>query len=128
MSFTNSQILKAITGVLLIEKDGDEKLVCIEDLGNSKHFSIGSLFNAIRVLNNKNIDQYGSKWVRCAVGTDNPSNDWLAIVQNHKNADSDLEFLRDVCIQLGEEMPEVVSKPVVQKKIDEYRAGTLYIA
>ena len=126
MQHTNSQILKAITGVLLIEKDGESKLVCIEDLASTKHFSIGQLFNAIRVLNNKTTEQYGNKWPKCNVG-DEPSKVWETLVQDHDASVSDLDFLQDVCDQLGEEMPEVIARDKVQKQLEKYRSGSLNI-
>lgn len=127
MQYTNSQLLKAITGVLLIEKEGSTKLVCIEDLGFAKHFSIGQLFNAIRVLNNKTVEQYGNKWPRSAVG-DEPSKVWLSLQEAYNSSDSDLEFLKDVCEQLGEEVPAIVERDVVLKNLEQYRHGTLLIA
>lgn len=123
---TNSKILKAITGVLLIEKDGEDKLVCIEDLGHSKHFSIGQLFNAVRVLNDKSIEQYGDKWPTCSVGTEE-SNDWKAIKSVYQSTETDLEFLFEVCEQLGEEIPKVVPRDEVLKELEKYRHGTLII-
>ncbi len=127
MQYTNSQILKSITGVLLIEKEGSPKLVCIEDLGFTKHFSIGQLFNAIRVLNNKTVDQYGNKWPKSTVG-DEPSKVWLSLQEAYSSSNSDLDFLEDVCEQLGEEMPAIVSRDVVLKQLEQYRHGTLLIA
>lgn len=129
MQYTHSQILKAIGGVLLIEKDGEQKLVCIEDLGHAKHFSIGQLFNAIRVLNNKTVQQYGDKWPTSSVGTGTASKDWQALVSVHQNeSETDLEFLFEVCEQLGEEIPKIVPREEVQKQLEQYRHGALVIA
>lgn len=127
MQHTNSQILKAITGVLLIEKEGSPKLVCIEDLGFAKHFSIGQLFNAIRVLNNKTVEQYGTKWPKSSVGAE-PSKVWLSLQEAYNSSNSDLEFLEDVCEQLGEEVPAIVEREVVLKQLEQLRHGTLLIA
>lgn len=121
---THSQILKAITGVLLMEKNGEQRLVCIEDLGHTKHFSIGQMFNAIRVLNNKEVTQYGDKWPTSNVG-DTESQDWKALKSAYNDAETDLEFLFTVCEQLGEEMPAIVERDVVQKQLEKYRHGTL---
>lgn len=127
MQHTNSQILKAITGVLLIEKEGSSKLVCIEDLGFTKHFSIGQLFNAIRVLNNKTVEQYGNKWPKSNVG-DEPSKVWQSLQEAYSTSKSDLEFLQDVCEQLGEEVPEIIERETVLKQLEQYRSGSLNIA
>lgn len=123
---THSQILNAITGVLLIEKGGEPKLVCIEDLGHAKHFSIGQLFNAIRVLNNKEVTQYGDKWPKSNVG-DVASTDWEALKSAYADSETDLEFLYTVCEQLGEEMPTIVDREKVQENLDLYRRGALVI-
>ena len=123
---TPSAILKSITGVLLIEKNGEDKLVCIEDLRSSKHFSIGQLFNAIRVLNNKTVQQYGAKWPRSDVGTE-CSNDWLALKAAYKNSNSDYEFLIEVCNQLQETVHEVVEREKVLKKLEKFRHGNLVL-
>jgi hypothetical protein len=122
MSNTHSGYLKAITGVLLISKDGTDMLCCIEDLQNTKHFTIGQIFNAIRVLNGKSVKDYGSLWPKYRVSSDDSiSKDWEALTSAYQNCDSDYEFLIAACEQLKEEVPEIVERKTVEKQIELFK-------
>jgi hypothetical protein len=122
MSNVHSGYLKTITGVLLISKDGDDMLCCIEDLQNTKHFTIGQIFNAIRVLNGKSVKDYGSLWPKYRVGYESTiSKDWEALTSAYNNCESDYEFLIAACEQLQEEVPEIVERKKVEKQIELFK-------
>ena len=118
MSQTNSGYLKAITGVVLISKDGDDMLCCLEDMQSTKYFTIGQIFNAVRVLYGKTVNDYGNLWPKYRVYRDGPiSNDWIALQQIQENCESDYDFLVEVCKQLKEEVPVVVARETVEKQL-----------
>ncbi|UYE98479.1 hypothetical protein XbC2_50 [Xanthomonas phage XbC2] len=117
MNTSHSGYLKAITGVVLIRKDGTDMLCCVEDLTRTKHFTIGQIFNAVRVLYGKSVEQYGKLWPHYKDENENISNDWKALSQAHENCDTDYEFLVEACKQLNEEVPEIVAKAEVEKRI-----------
>lgn len=117
---SNSVYLKAITGVLLIDIDQKPQLCCIEEMKSSKFFNIGQMFNAVAVLNNKTPKQYGKLWPSFRDVNGDVSKEWNAIQSVHQSCENDYEFLQAVCKQLQEEVPEVVSKNVVQKRLDEF--------
>ncbi|AFA44716.1 hypothetical protein ACQ27_gp572 [Klebsiella phage K64-1] len=120
-----SKILKAIGGVLIIDVKGEPKLCAMEDLKKSKFFDIGSLFNAIRVLNNKEVEDYGLKWPTYRDASGEISNSWKTIQEVHSRSDNDWDFIVAVCEQLNEEVPEVLEKYIVLQNLDSFRNGTL---
>lgn len=120
-----TRILKAIGGVLLIDVQGEPKLCAMEDMKNSKFFDIGSLFNAIRVLNGKEISDYGNLWPSYRNTEGDISNEWKMIKEVHSKADSDWDFVLEVCNQLQEEVPVVLEKKEVLKGLDDFKNGIL---
>lgn len=128
MSNKNSETLKKIGGVVLIDKDGTPKLCSLEDMQFSKHFTVGQLFRAVQVLNGKTIEQYGNKWPSYWKDKDNNvmSDSYKTLIENYNNKfDSDYDFLVEVCNQLGEEVPEVVARKTVLERLELYRTGAL---
>lgn len=121
MNKSHSGFLKGITGVVLISKDGNDMLCCIEDMQNSKHFTIGQIFNAVRVLYGKSVSDYGTLWPRYKDANDNISNDWKALTQAQNNCESDYEFLVAACEQLKEEVPEVVPREKVLQQLNLFK-------
>lgn len=126
MTRSNSELLKAIGGVLLIEVRGEPKLCCIEDMMHSKHFSVGQLFWAVAVLNNKTPASYGDAWPKYKNKDSEVSQDWKVLQAVYKDCNTDYEFILEVCSQLGEESPQVLARSEVQKNLDKYRQGTLF--
>ena len=123
MDKTHSGILKTITGVVLISQDGTDILCCLEDMQETKEFTIGQIFTAVRVLYGKDINEYGTLWPKFRVYPDGPiSNDWIALKQIHENCESDYEFLVAACEQLKEEVPAIVERKQVQEKIELFKA------
>lgn len=116
MNTTHSGYLKAISGVVLIRKDGTDMLCCVEDLTRSKHFTVGQIFNAVRVLHDKSVEEYGKLWPHYKVNGV-VSNDWLAVTEVLANCDTDYDFLVEVCKQLNEEVPEIVPRADVETRI-----------
>lgn len=127
MSKKNSETLKKIGGVVLIDKDGTPKLCALEDMQYSKHFTVGQLFRAVQVLNGKTIEQYGNKWPSYWKDKENNiiSDSYTALIENYKNFESDYSFLVEVCNQLGEEVPKIVERKVIQERLELYRTGNL---
>ena len=117
MSKTQAGYLKAITGVLLINKDGNDMLCCLEDMQLTKYFTIGQIFNAVRVLNAKTVDQYGKLWPRYKDENENVSNDWKYLQSVYESSESDYDFLVAACEQLKEEVPAIVPRAEVEKRI-----------
>lgn len=120
-----SSILKAIGGVLLIEVQGEPKLCCLEDMKQTKFFGTGQIFNAIRVLNDKTIAQYGKAWPNYRNDEGEISTDWKTIEAVRQNCDSDWDFIVEVCDQLQEEVPEIVERKEVLLQLEKFRHGTL---
>lgn len=120
-----SSILKAIGGVVLIEVNGETKLCCLEDMKNTKHFSTGQIFNAIRVLNDKTVSDYGKKWPSYRNEDYEVSTDWKTIEQVRINSNSDWDFIIEVCNQLQEEIPVLVERKDVLVNLEKFRHGTL---
>lgn len=121
-----SSTLKAITGVLLIDVQGESKLVCLEDLQNSKAFSTGQIFNAIRVLNDKSISDYKNLWPHYRDQNGDISNAWKTIEEVRMNkCNSDWEFILEVCHQLKEDVPQIVERSEVLKNLDKFKMGQL---
>lgn len=120
-----SEELKKITGVILIEVQGESKLCCLEDMKNTKNFSTGQIFHAIRIFNDKSIEQYGKHWPHYKNEDDEISTDWKTIEAVRKNCESDWAFIVEVCNQLHENVPEMVERKVVQERLEMYRNGTL---
>lgn len=112
-----SGMLKTISGVVLINKDGENILCCLEDMQGTKYFTIGQIFNAVRVLNGKSVSDYGKIWPCFKDDNNNISNDWKALKQIQSNCESDYDFLVEVCKQLKEEVPEVVPREIVETQL-----------
>ncbi|AFC21510.1 hypothetical protein GAP32_062 [Cronobacter phage vB_CsaM_GAP32] len=122
MNKSHSGFLKAITGVVLISKDGEDMLCCLEDMQSTKHFTIGQIFTAVRVLYGKSVNDYGTLWPKFRVHSNGPiSNDWIALQQIHDNCESDYEFLVAACEQLKEEVPDVVPRAEVEKQLQVFK-------
>ncbi|ELW0836591.1 hypothetical protein ACRYKS_26610 [Escherichia coli] len=120
-----SSVLKAIGGVLLIEVQGEPKLCCLEDMKNTKHFSTGQIFNAIRVLNDKSVQDYGKVWPSYVNPEGEISADWKTIEAVRVSCESDWDFIVEVCDQLQEDVPEIVERKEVLAQLDKFRHGTL---
>ncbi|AGC34832.1 hypothetical protein [Escherichia coli] len=120
-----SSILKAIGGVLLIEVKGEPKLCCLEDMKNTKHFSTGQIFNAIRILNDKSIADYGKVWPVYQNADGDISTDWKTIEAVRQSCESDWDFIVEVCDQLQEDVPEIVERKEVLARLEKFRHGTL---
>lgn len=127
MNKSHSTALKAISGVLLINKDGEERLYCIEDMQNSKYFSVGQIFNAVRILYGKEVQDYGKLWPKYKVN-DAISNDWLYLQSIMENCDTDYDFLVEACNQLNEEVPEIVSREDVKKRLELFKDTIVQLA
>ena len=125
MTRSNSELLKAIGGVLLIEVQGESKLCCLEDMMHSKCFSVGQIFWAVAVLNNKTPESYGDSWPKYRNKDSEVSQDWKVLEAVRNDCSTDFEFVLEVCSQLGEVPPEVLARSEVQKNLDKYRQGTL---
>ncbi len=122
MNKTHSGFLKTITGVVLITKDGEDMLCCLEDMQSTKHFTIGQIFTAVRVLYGKSVNEYGNLWPKFRVNSNGPiSNDWIALQQIYTNCESDYEFLVAVCEQLKEDVPEIVPRAKVQEQLNLFK-------
>lgn len=123
MNKQHSAYLKAITGVVLISKNGEDSLYCLEDMQHTKYFTIGQLFNAVQVLYGKEVDEYGKLWPRYK-----NSNDWIALRSIMDNCDSDYDFLVEACKQLNEEIPEIVPKSTVLERLELFKQTIMKIA
>lgn len=120
-----SEELKKITGVIIVEVQGESKLCCLEDMKNTKEFSTGQIFHAIRILNDKTVKQYGKLWPSYRNEDGEISTDWKTIEAVRSNCNSDWDFIVEVCNQLQEEVPEIVERKVVQERLEKFRNGTL---
>ncbi|SOK58319.1 hypothetical protein [Yersinia phage fHe-Yen9-04] len=127
MNKTHSTYLKAITGVILVNKDGEEYMYCIEDMQYSKYFTIGQIFNAIRVLYGKDVGDYGKLWPRYKIN-ETISNDWLTLQSAMDNCDTDYDFLVEACKQLNEEVPEIVEREKVLQRLELVKETIMKIA
>lgn len=127
MNKTHSAYLKSITGVLLISKNGEDKIYTVEDMQYSKYFTIGQIFNAIRVLYGKDIKDYGTKWPRHKVDGV-VSNDWIHLQSAMDNCDSDYDFLVEACKQLDEEVPEIVPREKVNMRLELFKETLAQLA
>jgi hypothetical protein len=128
MNVEHSQILQAVGGVVLINHEGSEKLCCLEDMQHTKFFTIGQLFNAIRVLKGKDVVEYGDLWPSYRNRkTGEVSADWETLKAVLANCDSDYDFMVEACAQLNEEVPEIVERKTVLDRLEMYRAGSLNI-
>ena len=116
-----TEMLKEITGVVLISKDGEDLLCCLEDMTKSKYFTVGQIFNAVRILNGKSVEDYKRKWPKYKDSTGNISNDWKALEQAKANCESDYDFLVEVCKQLNEDVPDVIPRETVQKNLSNLK-------
>lgn len=120
-----SSVLKAIGGVLLIEVLGESKLCCVEDMKSTKFFSTGQIFNAIRVLNDKTVEDYGKVWPQYRNQDGEISTDWKTLEAVRESCNSDWEFVIEVCDQLQEDVPDVIERKEVQAQLEKFRHGTL---
>lgn len=120
-----SSVLKAIGGVLLIEVQGEPKLCCLEDMKSTKHFSTGQIFNAIRVLNDKSVVDYGKVWPSYRNSEGEISADWQTLEVVRLSCESDWDFIVEVCDQLQEDVPELVERKEVLAQLEKFRHGTL---
>jgi|AGFT01.1.fsa_nt_gi hypothetical protein len=128
MKTNHSQILKTVGGVVLINHEGSEKLCCLEDMQHTKYFTIGQLFNAIRVYHGKDVQEYGDLWPSYRNRkTGEVSADWETLKAVLDNCDSDYDFMVEACAQLNEEVPEIVERKTVLERLDMYRNGSLII-
>ena len=126
MNATHSQNLKAVGGVVLINHEGSEKLCCLEDMQHTKCFTIGQLFNAIRVLNDKEVSEYGDLWPSYRNRkTGEVSADWETLKAVLENCESDYDFMVEICAQLNEDVPEIVERKIVLENLEKLRHGTL---
>lgn len=124
--------LRNITGTVVIDFDGEERLCCLEDMQFTKAFSIGQLFNAVRVLNGKSAESYGKLWPRYSADTspntldstedtDGTSQGWKVLKAAMAACESDYEMLTLVCNQLQEEVPVIVPKAKVQERLNMFK-------
>lgn len=128
MNVEHSQILQAIGGVVLINHEGSEKLCSLDDMQHTKYFTIGQLFNAIRVLYGKDVVDYGDLWPSYRNRkTGEVSADWETLKAVLENCDSDYDFMVEACAQLNEEVPVILDRKTVSERLDLYRAGALNI-
>lgn len=126
MNATHSQNLKTIGGVVLINHEGSEKLCCLEDMQHTKFFTIGQLFNAVRVFHGKEVAEYGDLWPSYRNRkTGEVSADWETLKAVLENCESDYDFMVEACAQLNEEVPEIVERSVVLDRLELFRHGTL---
>lgn len=124
MNKNQSVYLKTITGVVLINVGNEDVLCCLEDMQYSKYFTIGQIFNAIRVLNGKTVNDYGKLWPKFKVDGV-VTNEWIHLQSIMNNCDSDYDFLVEVCNQLQEEVPAVVERSKVLDRIEVFKE-TIY--
>lgn len=128
MNVEHSQILQTVGGVVLINHEGSEKLCCLEDMQHTKYFTIGQLFNAVRVLNGKNVEEYGDLWPSYRNRkTGEVSADWETLKAVLVNCDSDYDFMVEACAQLNEDVPEVIDRKQVVERLELLRSGSLNI-
>lgn len=127
MSKNHSAYLKTITGVILIEKDGEERLCCLEDMQHTKHFTIGQIFHAISVLYGKTHSSYGKLWPRFKDDNGDISKDWQALQALAASCDSDYDIIVEACAQLNEEVPVIVDRETVEKRLGMFKENMLDI-
>ncbi len=117
-----SVILKQIGGVILVQKNDESRLYCIADLEYVNELSTGQLFNAVRVLNGKTVQDYGDDWPKFRVEKGERvgeiSEKWKTINEVLKKRSNDLERLKLVFAQLKEEFPEVLDHDKTQERLD----------
>lgn len=128
MNDKSALYLKTITGVILIDKDGEERLCCLEDMQHTKHFTIGQIFHAVSVLYGKSASSYGKLWPRYKDDEQNISKDWITLQGAVQNCDSDYEVLVEACKQLNEPVPEIVPRETVEKRLSMFKDNLLTIA
>lgn len=107
-------------GTMVFEK----RLFCVSDLERYNGLSIGQLFNAVRELNGKRIEDYGTKWPTFFghFSDENmtnivPSPQFTYIQRAFNNCTDDYMRLVLVCDQLGEEVPECISTEELKTRI-----------
>ncbi|AZU98029.1 hypothetical protein SEPL_338 [Salmonella phage SE_PL] len=126
MKTNHSENLKTIGGVVLINHEGSEKLCCLEDMQHTKFFTIGQLFNAIRVYHGKDVSDYGDLWPSYRNRkTGEVSSDWETLKAVLENCESDYDFMVEACAQLNEEVPEVLERKTVLERLELFRNGQL---
>lgn len=128
MNKNHAAYLKTITGVIMIEKDGEERLCCLDDMQHTKHFTIGQIFHAISVLYGKTHTSYGKLWPRYKDDNDEVSKDWQALQALASNCDSDYDIVVEACKQLNEEVPEIVPRETVEKRLNMFKENMLNLA
>lgn len=118
-------VLRTIGGVILIQTANEPRLYCIEDLEHENTLTIGQLFNAVRILNGKTIQDYGKDWPYFSIQEGErkgePSQQFRTISSVLKNRSNDLERLQLVCSQLNEEMPAIIARDKVQERLDLFK-------
>lgn len=125
MTKNYSKNLQDITGVVVIDADGEERLCCLDDMQHTKYFTIGQIFNAVRVLNGKTTESYGKLWPRYSseVEGETTSKDWKTLQSMFLNCDSDYDTVVEVCKQLKEEVPEIVPRATVQERLNMFKGN-----
>lgn len=125
----NSAYMKAIKGVVVINVDKQPKLYSLDDMQHSQFFGIGQLFNAVADLNGKTPSQYGKLWPKFRDQNDEVSKEWQELSAKHNSRESDYSFLVEICKQLQEEVPEILPRNEVQKRLDEFNMNSaLFVA
>lgn len=121
--------MKAIKGVVVINVDKQPKLYSLEDMQQSQFFGIGQLFNAVADLNGKTPSQYGKLWPKFRDQNDEVSKEWQELSTKHSSRENDYSFLVEICKYLQEEVPEVLPRNEVQKRLDEFNQNSaLFVA
>lgn len=116
----NHMDIKRIGGVIAVTVGYEPRLYAVQELEKSNSLTIGQLFNAVRSLNGKSIADYGDKWPKFSNGTSTVSGKFTYIQEAFKACTSDLERLRLTCEQLGEELPELIDRDEIKKRIDAF--------
>lgn len=115
-------VLKEIGGVILVQTSDESRLYCIDDLQYVNELTIGQLFNAVRILNSKSIEDYGDLWptfrVQSGERKGEISEKFKTISSVLKNRKNDLERLKLVFAQLQEEFPELYEREKAQERLE----------
>ena len=114
----NSILLTTIGGVILVQKNTENRLYCIEDLAYSTELSIGQIFNAVKVLYGKEPLDYGTLWPKFHDNNGNLSKQYIYIKDAFDKCTNDQEKFFLACDQLQEERPPIIKKEDVQKQLD----------
>lgn len=114
--------LEAVGGIIRVIRQGEvtPRTYCIADLEYSDELTVNDIFRAVRELNGKTPEDYGAKWPSFRNADNKISNRFNMIKTAFESAGNDLEKLKLACAELGEKMPEILSKEETQKRLDAF--------